>query len=84
MTKEGTRTDASGAVDTSGPSSVPLPLLILGGLALLLLAAGGVGYLEPPLAVPPRTADRPAPPEQARSVEPAAAAAPTFRDRRPG
>ena len=39
-------TDASGAVDTSGPSSVPLPLLILGGLALLLLAAGGVGYLS--------------------------------------
>jgi hypothetical protein len=25
---------------------VPLPLLILGGLALLLLAAGGVGYLS--------------------------------------
>ena len=43
---EGTGTDASGAVDTSGPSSVPLPLLILGGLALLLLAAGGVGYLS--------------------------------------
>jgi hypothetical protein len=42
----GTGTDASGAVDTSGPSSVPLPLLILGGLALLLLAAGGVGYLS--------------------------------------
>ena len=39
-------TDASGAVDTSGPSSVPIPLLILGGLALLLLAAGGAGYLS--------------------------------------
>ena len=33
-------------VDTSGPSSVPIPLLILGGLALLLLAAGGAGYLS--------------------------------------
>ena len=43
---EGSGTDASGAVDTSGPSSVPIPLLILGGLALLLLAAGGAGYLS--------------------------------------
>jgi hypothetical protein len=33
-------------VDTSGPSSIPIPLLILGGLALLLLAAGGAGYLS--------------------------------------
>lgn len=33
-------------VDTSGPSSIPLPLLILGGLALLLLAAGGAGYVS--------------------------------------
>ena len=36
----------AGAVDTSGPSSVPIPLLVLGGLALLLLAAGGAGYLS--------------------------------------
>jgi Alphavirus glycoprotein J len=35
-----------GGVDTSGPSSVPVPLLVLGGLALLLLAAGGAGYLN--------------------------------------
>jgi hypothetical protein len=42
----GSGTDASGAVDTSGPSSLPIPLLILGGLALLLLAAGGAGYLS--------------------------------------
>ena len=42
----GTGTDAADAVDTSGPSSIPLPLLILGGLALLLLAAGGAGYLS--------------------------------------
>jgi hypothetical protein len=39
-------TTAEGAVDTSGPSSVPIPLLVLGGLALLLLTAGGVGYLS--------------------------------------
>jgi hypothetical protein len=42
----GTQTTAADAVDTSGPSSLPIPLLILGGLALLLLAAGGVGYLS--------------------------------------
>ena len=39
-------TVAAPGVDTSGPSSVPIPLLILGGLALLLLAAGGAGYLS--------------------------------------
>ena len=32
--------------DTSGPSSVPVPLLVLGGLAVLLLAAGSAGYLR--------------------------------------
>ena len=37
---------ATPGVDTSGPSSIPIPLLILGGLALLLLAAGGAGYLS--------------------------------------
>ena len=31
-------------VDTSGPSSVPIPLLVLGGMSLALLAAGGLGY----------------------------------------
>ncbi len=30
---------------TAGPSSVPIPLLVLAGLAILLLAAGGVGYV---------------------------------------
>jgi hypothetical protein len=42
----GEETTASEAVDTSGPTSLPIPLLILGGLALLLLAAGGAGYLS--------------------------------------
>jgi hypothetical protein len=42
----GTGSSAAGTVDTSGPSSLPIPLLVLGGLALLLLAAGGVGYLS--------------------------------------
>jgi hypothetical protein len=42
----GDQTNAAGDVDTSGPSSLPIPLLILGGLALLLLAAGGAGYLS--------------------------------------
>ncbi|HWP34851.1 MAG TPA: hypothetical protein VNM66_04565 [Thermodesulfobacteriota bacterium] len=33
-------------VDASGPSSLPIPLLVLGGMSLALLAAGGVGYLS--------------------------------------
>jgi hypothetical protein len=32
-------------VDTSGPSSVPIPLLVLGGMSIALLAAGGIGYV---------------------------------------
>jgi hypothetical protein len=38
---------ASGPVqdlNTSGPLSVPLPLMILGGLAILLVAAGAAGF----------------------------------------
>jgi hypothetical protein len=42
----GEETIAGPGVDTSGPSSLPIPLLVLGGLALLLLAAGGAGYLS--------------------------------------
>ena len=41
-----TETVAAPPVDTSGPSSIPIPLFILGGLALLLLAAGAAGYLS--------------------------------------
>ena len=33
-------------VDTSSSSSVPIPLLVLGGMSILLLAAGGLGYLS--------------------------------------
>jgi len=36
---------ASTLVDTSSASSVPVPLLILGGLSILLLAAGGASHL---------------------------------------
>jgi hypothetical protein len=35
----------AGDVDTASSSSVPVPLLVLAGLALLLVAAGSVGYL---------------------------------------
>jgi hypothetical protein len=35
----------AGQVSSSNPSSIPTPLLILGGLALLLVAAGGAGLL---------------------------------------
>ena len=40
------QTGATTTTDTSGPSSVPVPLLVLGGLAVLLLAAGSAGYLR--------------------------------------
>ena len=33
-------------VDTSSASSVPIPLLVLGGMSILLLGAGGLGYLS--------------------------------------
>jgi cobalamin biosynthesis Mg chelatase CobN len=39
-------TTSTSTTDTSGPSSVPVPLIVLGGLAVLLLAAGGAGYLR--------------------------------------
>ena len=32
-------------LDSGSPSSVPVPLLVLGGLALLLLAMGGAGLV---------------------------------------
>ena len=35
----------AGDVDTASSDSVPVPLLVLAGLALLLVAAGAVGYL---------------------------------------
>jgi hypothetical protein len=38
-------TKVADQLDTGGPSSIPLPLYILGGLALLLLALGGAGLL---------------------------------------
>ena len=36
---------ASGPLDSGSPSSLPVPLLVLGGLALLLVAAGGAGLI---------------------------------------
>jgi hypothetical protein len=38
--------EASGQIDASGPSSLPIPLLVLGGISLALLAAGGYGYIS--------------------------------------
>jgi len=37
--------EAGATVDTASADSVPVPLLILAGLALLLVAAGSAGYL---------------------------------------
>lgn len=33
-------------IDTASSTSVPIPLLVLGGMSLALLAAGGYGYLS--------------------------------------
>lgn len=38
--------EASPDVDTTGLSSVPIPLIVLAGMSLALLAAGGLGYLR--------------------------------------
>jgi len=37
--------EAGAPLDTASADSVPIPLLVLGGLALLLVAAGSAGYL---------------------------------------
>jgi hypothetical protein len=42
----GPGTEATPEVDTTGISSVPIPLLVLGGMSIALLAAGGLGYLR--------------------------------------
>ena len=36
--------EAAGPVDSDSASSVPIPLLVLAGLALLLIAGGSAGY----------------------------------------
>ena len=38
--------DETPVVNTSSASSVPVPLLVLGGMSILLLGAGGLGYLS--------------------------------------
>jgi len=42
----GELTEALPPADSSSSSSVPIPLLVLGGLAVLLFAAGAAGYLS--------------------------------------
>jgi len=42
----GTETVASPDVDVSATSSVPIPLMVLGGMSVALLAAGGLGYVS--------------------------------------
>ena len=53
-----TDTLAGAPVDTDSASSIPIPLLILAGLALLLVAGGSAGYVIRRIQarrVPPRT-----------------------------
>ena len=38
--------EASPEVDLSSASSIPIPLIVLGGMSVALLAAGGLGYLS--------------------------------------
>jgi hypothetical protein len=38
--------EAAPEVDETGLSSLPIPLLVLGGMSVALLAAGGLGYLS--------------------------------------
>lgn len=38
--------EAAPEVDPSGASSIPVPLIVLGGMSVALLAAGGLGYLS--------------------------------------
>lgn len=42
----GSGSEVTPDVDTSGPSSVPIPLLLLVGMSIALLGAGGLGYLS--------------------------------------
>jgi hypothetical protein len=38
--------EAAPEVDSTGATSFPVPLLVLGGMSVALLAAGGLGYLS--------------------------------------
>ena len=46
VTQEGSTSGLTPAVDTSSSTSVPIPLIVLGGMSAALLAAGGAGYLS--------------------------------------
>ncbi len=46
VTPEGSTSGLTPAVDTSSSTSVPIPLIVLGGMSAALLAAGGAGYLS--------------------------------------
>ena len=48
--------EAGALLDTASADSVPVPLLVLGGLALLLVAAGSAGYADPAPPGAPRSA----------------------------
>jgi hypothetical protein len=43
---ESTPPDVVPAVDSSAATAFPLPLLVLGAMSIVLLAAGGLGYVQ--------------------------------------
>jgi hypothetical protein len=43
---QGAPPDVAPPVDASSSNSVPVPILVLGGMSAALLAAGGLGYLS--------------------------------------
>ena len=43
---ESTPPDVVPAVDSSASTAFPLPLLVLGAMSIVLLAAGGLGYVQ--------------------------------------
>jgi len=45
-TDPGDGSEAAPDVDTTGISSVPIPLIVLAGMSVALLTAGGLGYLR--------------------------------------
>ena len=62
--------EAASPLDTASADSIPVPLLVLGGLALLLVAAGSAGYRDPAPAGASRSPARPPDPPPTGARQP--------------